>query len=296
MNHACHDSISMISKNALPKPLTTPLIFSHANGFPASTYRKLFGLLEEGFDIQAIEKYGHDPQLPVTNNWPNQVDELLALLHATSAQEGLPKTLLVGHSLGGFLSVMAAHKAPHLVRGVILLDSPIVAGWRALALRIGKATGLAMHLSPAKLSKTRRMQWDSVDAAYAHFVSKQVFARWDKDMLHDYARQGTLDDGHGKRILAFEREVETKIYCGLPDHIGRLVRAPFPVPLAFIGGSMSDEVKQVGMATTQHATQGKVSWVAGSHLFPMERPEETAKAIRHFASDFEKLNAAAMSS
>jgi pimeloyl-ACP methyl ester carboxylesterase len=292
MNHACDDSPAMISKS----PSHTPLIFSHANGFPASTYAKLFGLLEDTFDIQAIEKYGHNPQLPVTNNWPNLVDELLTLLHATSAQEGQTKTLLVGHSLGGFLSVIAAHKAPHLVRGVILLDSPLIAGWRAQALRVGKALGLPMYLSPAKLSKTRRMQWDSVDAAYAHFVSKQVFARWDKDMLHAYALHGTLDDGHGKRTLAFDREVETKIYCSLPDHIGSLVRAPFPVPLAFVGGSMSAEVKQVGMAATQHASQGKVSWVAGSHLFPMERPEETAKAIRHFANDFEKPNATAMTS
>jgi pimeloyl-ACP methyl ester carboxylesterase len=262
----------------------SPLIFSHANGFPASTYRKLFHLLEDDFEIQAIEKYGHDPRLPVTNNWPHLVDELLNLLHATSAKEGQQKSLLVGHSLGGYLSVMAAHKAPHLVRGVILLDSPIVTGWRAHVLRFGKATGLSARYSPARYSKNRRMQWDSVDAAYSHFISKAVFTRWDKEMLHDYARHGTVDD-QGKRLLAFNREVETKIYCSLPDHIGKLVRQPFPVPLAFIGGSMSQEVKQVGMSTTQRATQGKVTWVAGSHLFPMERPVETAKAIRQLAGE-----------
>jgi pimeloyl-ACP methyl ester carboxylesterase len=265
----------------------TPLIFSHANGFPASTYRKLFDLLAPDFEIRAIEKYGHDPRLPVTNNWPHLVDELLVLLHEKSTQVEPEKSLLVGHSLGGFLSVIAAHKAPHLVSGVILLDAPIIAGWRALMLRSAKAFGLAERFSPAHVSKTRRNQWDSVEAAYSHFVAKNVFARWDKAMLHDYASHGTLADTINKthkRTLAFDRDVETKIYRYLPDHIGSMFREPFPVPIAFIGGSMSDEVKQVGMKATLRAAQGRVSWIPGSHLFPMERPEETAMAIRKLAA------------
>lgn len=265
----------------------TPLIFSHANSYPASTYRKLFGLLGDKFTVHAIEKYGHDPRLPVTNNWPNLEDELLALLHEVSAREGQPKALLVGHSLGGFLSVMAAFKAPHLVRGVILLDSPLVTGWRAQLLRLGKATGLDMHFSPAKFSKGRRTHWDSIDAAYSHFIGKDMFARWDKEMLRDYVTLGTVED-QGKRKLAFDREVETNIYRGLPDHLSRMISKPFPVPIAFVGGSMSKEIRQVGMKATQRATRGRVSWVAGSHLFPMERPQDTAKAIRHYAEEFEK--------
>ncbi len=273
----------------------TPLIFSHANGFPAGTYRKLFDLLTPDFDIRAIEKYGHDPRLPVTNNWPHMVDELLVLLHENAKQpehqSAAPyepeKSLLVGHSLGGFLSVMAAHKAPHLVSGVILLDSPIVTGWRAGLLRTAKAVGLAERFTPAHVSKTRRNQWDSVEAAYSHFVAKNVFARWDKAMLHDYASHGTLADTINKthkRTLAFDRDVETKIYRYFPDNLGHLIREPFPVPIAFVGGSMSDEVKQVGMKATLRATQGRVSWIPGSHLFPMERPDETAAHIRKLAA------------
>ena len=46
------------------------LIFSHGNSFPASTYRVLFRHLRaRRFSVKAIEKFGHDPQYPVTNNW-----------------------------------------------------------------------------------------------------------------------------------------------------------------------------------------------------------------------------------
>ena len=53
------------------------LLFSHANGFPVPTYRKLFGALEDSFEIRAVERYGHDPKYPVTREWPNLVEELL---------------------------------------------------------------------------------------------------------------------------------------------------------------------------------------------------------------------------
>ncbi|MBU6437112.1 MAG: alpha/beta hydrolase, partial [Betaproteobacteria bacterium] len=70
------------------------LIFSHANGFPASTYRKLFALLAPDYRVASIEKYGHAPHYPVTDNWPRLVDELCALIEREAVGE---RALLVGH-------------------------------------------------------------------------------------------------------------------------------------------------------------------------------------------------------
>ena len=53
------------------------IVFSHANSFPASTYGVLFkSLRARGFTVKAIEKFGHDPKYPVTNNWPHLVQQL----------------------------------------------------------------------------------------------------------------------------------------------------------------------------------------------------------------------------
>ena len=55
----------------------TTLIFSHGNSFPASTYRVMLDSLRaRGFQVHAIEKYGHDPKYPVTDNWPHLVRQL----------------------------------------------------------------------------------------------------------------------------------------------------------------------------------------------------------------------------
>ena len=51
--------------------------FSHANGFPASTYRTIFAELADDYEIRSVERFGHDPRYPVTRDWPHLVDQLL---------------------------------------------------------------------------------------------------------------------------------------------------------------------------------------------------------------------------
>ena len=51
--------------------MTTTLVFSHGNSFPAGTYRLLLEQLRtRGFDVCAVDRFGHDPRYPVSNNWP----------------------------------------------------------------------------------------------------------------------------------------------------------------------------------------------------------------------------------
>ena len=92
--------------------------------------------------------------------------------------------------------------------------------------------------------------------------------------------QAVLQDQNGKRVLSFDRAVETQIYNTLPHNLGRLLQAhPLQCPAAFIGGRDSVEMRQVGMAMTQRITQGRVMMLDGSHLFPMEQPLVTAAAM-----------------
>lgn len=255
------------------------VIFSHANSFPASTYRVLFAeLRRRGLKVKALEQFGHDTRYPVTNNWPHLVQQLVDFARTETDKIGGP-AFLVGHSLGGFLSLMAAARHPELACGVLLIDSPILGGWRATSVGMAKTTQLIGAISPGAISRQRRNSWPSVEAAYEHFRHKKAFAHWDAEVLRDYAEHGT--EAHGdKRVLRFAREVETAIYNTLPDHLDKLLRRhPLKCPAAFIGGTHSVEMKQVGMAMTQKITRGRISMVDGSHLFPMEQPRATAAAI-----------------
>jgi pimeloyl-ACP methyl ester carboxylesterase len=255
------------------------IIFSHANSFPASTYKVLFeNLRKRGYTVKAVEKFGHDPQYPVSDNWPHVVQQLLDFAKPLVEKAGEP-VWLVGHSLGGFLSLMAAARQPELVKGVVLIDSPILGGWRSKALGLAKTTQLVGSISPGAVSRRRRNSWPSVEAAFAHFRHKRAFAKWDAQMLLDYVTYGTVEHD-GKRVLAFDRDIETQLYNTLPDNLDRLLaRHPVKCPVTFIGGSDSAEMKQVGMGMTEQVTKGRTMMLDGSHLFPMEKPLATAAAI-----------------
>ena len=276
---------------ASPHPL---IVFSHANSFPASTYSVLFQSLKaRGFQVKAIEKFGHDPAYPVTSNWPQLVQQLADFASQKVAKSG-QAVFLVGHSLGGYLSLMCAARNPllggHAVRGVLLLDSPILGGWRATAVSVAKRARLVGSVAPGAISRKRRQQWMGRDEVLAHFRSKPAFAQWDEQMLLDYIEHGT-HDAAGQRLLSFDRDVETSIYNTLPDNMEvMLKRHPLKCPAAYIGGRQSVEMKQVGMDLTEKVTKGRVMMLDGSHLFPMEKPLATAAAIEAALLNMAGLN------
>ena len=251
-----------------------PLIhFSHGNSYPAGSYRQFFSYLDDEFNIQSIDMYGHDPRYPVTDGWPKLVEHLIASLEAYPEP-----VILVGHSLGGMLSLMAAKQRPDLVRCVVMLDSPVVAGWRAVLLRFAKGKRWADRFSPAKSSQRRRHVWPDVRAAHEHFSSKPMFAAWAPGVLADYLEHGLEPHPDGVQ-LRFRREVETDIYRGLPHHLGTLM-GKFPVPIGLVAGRASEELRQAGLGATRQLVGEHFSEIEGGHLFPMESPEKAARLTR----------------
>jgi pimeloyl-ACP methyl ester carboxylesterase len=256
------------------------LIFSHGNSFPASTYNVMLDSLKKrGFNVKGIEKFGHDERYPVTDNWPHLVQQLADFAQSLVEKSG-GKAWLVGHSLGGILSTMCAAHHPDLVRGVVLLDSPVIGGWKAAALGAAKASGLVGNVSPARVSQRRTQVWASEQAAYESFKSKRAFALWEDDVLRDYMAHGTYTAEDGKRHLSFDRRIESQIYNTLPDNLPNLLRRkPLLVPAAFLGGLQSEEIKRTGTELTAKFTQGRMCWIDGTHLFPMEKPLATAALV-----------------
>jgi len=251
--------------------------FSHANGFPVSTYRKLFAELGDEFELRAVERYGHAPQYPVTRGWPHLVQELLDSLQRQYREP----VWLVGHSLGGFLSLMAALRRPEWVRGVVMLDSPIIAGWRASLLKTAQWLGVDEKPSPAAVTRNRRTHWPDTESVWDHFRAKPNFAVWDREVLRDYAEHGTEPTGKdSERRLRFDREVEYWIYRTLPTSLGRKVARGAPVPVGFVAGTRSREIRQCGMGATRRLVGENLRFIEGGHLYPMERPEQTAQLVR----------------
>lgn len=266
--------------------MTDRIVFSHANGFPLPVYRRLFDALGDDFDAVGVQRFGHDPSRPVTTDWPYLIDELVEFVRAQPRQEG--RTWLVGHSLGGYLSLLAAGRLEGRVDGIVLLDSPLIAGLSATAIRLGRATGLDRLLMPLEQTLQRRQHWPDTDAAHAHYHAKRAFRRWDTRVLRDYADHCTMPDGRGQRTLLFDRAIEFRIYRSLPTRRTVEAASALRVPVAFIGGRRSRELRRIGSVATRALVGPRWSWVDGSHLFPMEAPDTAATRIRDAIADMMK--------
>ena len=249
--------------------------FAPANGFTAGTYEKLFDLLRTDYTVTSIEKFGHNPRYPVNDNWLNLADELIDSIeqHTNEPVTG------VGHSLGSVLTFMAAHKEPGLFKQVILLDPPLIDGAGALLFRAIKKLGILDRSGLVTKSKKRRTQWPGVEEAEEYLRGKPPFKYFDPDCLRNYLQYSTTTSENGLR-LTFDINVESEIYRTVPHNIGSYKRV-LGIPGTIIIGK--DTYRQSGYMLSRFARrQGfdfeRLSY--GSHLFPLEYPEQTAALIR----------------
>jgi pimeloyl-ACP methyl ester carboxylesterase len=247
--------------------------FAHANGFPAGTYSKMFSLLERQYVVMAIEKLGHDPRYPVDDNWQGLVRELAD--HIESSAE--KPVIGVGHSLGGILTFMAAYHKPQLFSKIIMLDPPLVYGPLTLPVFLAKKLRLIDRVRLVSQTRKRRARWSSQEEAEAYFKRIPLFRRFDPDCLRDYVQYGTIGVEKGVR-LSFDVNIEASIFRTTPHNMTCL-RERVGVPGAVIVGGNSYTAN--GMLRRFAKRHGLYLELLkdGSHLFPLEHPEQTAVLV-----------------
>lgn len=260
------------------------LVFSHANGFPAGSYKKVFDLLAQDFNIDAVDRLGHNEAYPINQNWTNLADELIAHVKKHHAQP----VIAVGHSLGSIVSFIAAHQYPELFKGLIMLEPPMVRGIAAGVVYLAKKTGWVDHITPASTSKGRREHFPNQQEAIDYFASKSLFAHFDPQCLRDYVEAGTQPAVQGGIELTFSVAAEVEIFRTTPHNMGSYHQTTL-CPGVIVKAKQSPFAKNwiINAFAKKHGL--RVETVPGGHLFPLEHPEYTAnmlkKTIRHWVKE-----------
>lgn len=247
--------------------------FAHANGFPAKTYSKLFSYLTNDYEINYLERHAHNPIFPVTDNWFRLKDEL---------REEIKKrydapVVGVGHSLGGVLHLLVAAENPELYRQIVLLDAPIISRLSSRGLKVLKLTKLIDRYSPSQMTGFRRNLWETRDEAFKHFLQKPKFAAFDTDVLHDYIEHGLIETEKGFQLF-FKPLVEAAIYRTIPHDLPAL-RGRLTTRTTYIGGTDSSEARLARLSFMRKYFPIDFHFIAGSHLFPLEKPCRTAEKL-----------------
>jgi pimeloyl-ACP methyl ester carboxylesterase len=239
----------------------------------------LLGELGRHYRIGAIEAIGADSRYPVTERWLHLVEQLEDAIEREWRGEPV---FGVGHSLGGYLTLLAAVRRPELFRAIVLLDAPVIGSIKGRLLGASKRFGIVDRVTPAGATRDRRSSWPSREDAKAHLRTRKLFRHFAEECLDDYVRHG-LVGGHGHLHLRIDPEIEYRIYRTVPHDMARYARR-LGVPAGFVGGADSDVVRLVGLAAMRAFSKRKVP---GGHLFPFEHPRAAAAAIEDLLQELD---------
>jgi pimeloyl-ACP methyl ester carboxylesterase len=251
-----------------PQGRPIDIVFSHANGFNARTYRTILAPLARTLRILAPDLRGHGATtLPAEpQGWPGWsgfAADLVALLEV--ATDG-PVTL-AGHSLGATTSLLAAVAAPQRVRSLVLFE-PVMLD--AAALRRPLA-----DLPLTRAALRRRATFPDRAAALAAYRGRGAFATWSEAQLADYVAAGFHDTPAGEVTLACRPEWEASTYA-LQNYDALQALAEVRRPLRILAGEKDSSVS----ARVRDSALVAVETVPGtSHFLPMERPELVRKVL-----------------
>ncbi len=256
-----------------------PLVFAHANGYPPGSYRRLLAPLAKHYAVTGFRQrplWSREP-VPARADWHQFADDLIQTL-----EHGVDKPVwMMGHSLGGVVSLLAALRRPQLFRGLILLDPVFVKTRLVLGLNLTPRARLP-NIPMVRRALNRPDRFPDPQTAFEFHRGKRAFNAFDDEALWDYIRSGLKRAQiGGDWELAYSGGWEAAGYSSLPLVWPRLRR--LKLPTLGIGGENSDILTPAALrrwARLQPAAE--LHSVPGGHLFPLEQPDQTAKLALDF--------------
>jgi pimeloyl-ACP methyl ester carboxylesterase len=259
-----------------PQARPVDVVFSHANGFNACTYRSILAPLAASLRILAVDLRGHGastlPADPAAfSGWGVFAADLGALLD----QVAEAPVVLAGHSLGATASLLCAAATPKHVRALVLFEPVMMEPPRLRKVSDGAAM--------AAVTQRRRASFPDRAAALAAYRGRGAFKTWDEAQLADYVAAGLRETADGQMALACTPEWESAIYARQDyDALAALRAAPRPARIL----AAPEGASSVGLGARDVAAETGVrldSTPATSHFLPMERPDLVREALAEAA-------------
>lgn len=266
-----------------PETSDPDIVFSHATGFNALTYRTLLAPLGERLSVWAFDARGHGrTALPAKlwgyTSWRRHRDDLIALLekHTTG-----PVTL-AGHSMGATVSLLVAARRPDLVSALALIEPVIMPAAMYAMFELPLGPLIQRHTMPlARGALRRRACFATREDAIAAFTGRGVFKTFPPEAVSDYVADGLIEDEkRGGFKLACAPAYEAATYCAQRhDPWGALRRLHAPLVL-LRGEHRSTVVPAAAHRIAALKPEARVALVEGaSHMLPIERPDRARAAI-----------------
>ncbi len=186
--------------------------------------------------------------------------------------------LIIGHSMGATLSIIAGSKYGINACGMILIEPIFLPeGYYSVE------ASLKNHPLASKAIK-RKNNWKNKKEAWVYLKSKPLFSNWAEEVFQLYLEYGMRKQAKGNLKLTCPPITEAALF------MGGLAINPWPFlnniecPVMIIAGGQSENKGLVDIQKMlKHILNGQYKQVANvGHLIPMQNPNAIIQIIKDF--------------
>lgn len=257
-----------------------PLVLSPANGFPPLVYRPMLNQLQalDQFQLWLTE---HRPlwrskavsRPPKPLRWQLLANDLIAQIE----QQSLPPVVLLGHSLGAVLGLMAARRRPDLFRQLILVDPVFFPAHKAHLLR-WLPWSVKRTIPMIKKTLGRPERFSDAQEAFKFHRRVSAFRNLPDDALQAYIEHG-FEQTETELTLRFGKHWEAAIYGSLPNVWPELRK--LSTPTIAIRAQHSNTLAMPQWQRWQRIKPDHqfVEFTDSEHLLPLTEPQRLVREI-----------------
>ncbi len=230
------------------------IVFIHGTRLSRGAWHPQLVGLAGGFRVVALDLPGHGALRDRPFGWEEAVAEILRVIDEAAGG----RATLVGLSLGGYLAMDVAARAPERVAGLVIVGS---------SAEPGGLVGLGIDLLAASLTRIPDRTLDRFDRA---------FFRWRyPGPTADVLRAGGF--AHAAAVAGL-RELR-------PRRFGRLLAA-YPGPILILNGALDLPFRLSARRFGRSARDSRVAVIRGAtHLANLDRPSAFSSAVARFVAE-----------
>lgn len=255
------------------------LVFIHANGFNAMSYRALLQPL--GVHSVALDMRGHGfsklPAIPDDlTSWHIFRDDILAFFDSHVDRP----VVLAGHSFGAVSAILAAEGLGDKCAGFVGFDPVMLPQpFRALSATTAGRNMMKKRIPIAAKAGRRRAEFKSAAEAFENYQGRGAFKKVSDEVIQDYLEGGLIKTKDGVR-LACSPLWEQAVFCAQNQNSFKAARQlPAHRKIIFAG---KNSPTPFSMQARMKARLGREYVKSSSkldHLFPLQNPEFPGKIL-----------------
>lgn len=257
------------------------LFFLHGNGFCGPVYMPMLRELHKDFDLLMLDIPGQGTSDLVEVNW-NQAAELLhQALKRLKHTLGVETIYGVGHSLGGVLTLLSAHRHPCAYQSIVLLDPVLFPRRMLLLMRVARMLRLTRVIHPlVRPTLKRRRHWPSAGDAREYLRGRKIYHGWTDEALQAYVDYALQGDGNGGVQLRCDPRTEARYFATVPRGLWRALRNIACRTTCIMGEDTFPFALEASQSAATATANISTTLVPGGHCYMQQNPRRAAQHIR----------------